>query len=109
MPLAGFEKVANRRPHTWRGIVIAFAIASLAISLATRGSHISFDLNPNAHDNSSLTKVQHRDTDAFEWISPAPSLSILWVEVPSTTVDFDQPIHVRVLDDPLYNRPPPAL
>lgn len=109
MPLARFEKVADRRRRSWRGIVIAFAVAALSVSLATRGSHVRFDLNPVAHDNSSFAKVQHRDTDAFEWVSPAPSVSLLWVTTPSALIDFDEPIHFRVLDDSLYNRPPPAL
>lgn len=109
MPAGGFEQVSDRRSRSWRGIVIAFAVLALAISLAARGSQPSFDLNPVAHDNYSLIKVQHRDTDAAEWVSPAPSLSILWVATPSTQIDSDEPIHFRVLDDTLYNRPPPIL
>ncbi len=109
MPLGGFKQVSDRRCRSWRGVVIAFAVTALAISLASRGFHVSFDLSPGAHENYSLTKVQHRDTDASEWMSPAPSLSILWVAAPSTPIEFDEPIHFRVLDDTLYNRPPPVL
>lgn len=110
MPLGGFEQVANGRHRIWRGIVIAFAVAALATSLATRGAHVvCFDLSASAHDNYSFTNVQHRDTDAFGWVSPAPSLSILWAAIPSTPTEFNQPTYFRDLDSPLYNRPPPAL
>lgn len=107
MPLVGSEPVADRRRRSRRGFVVYLVIVALTVSLASRISHASFYRTPTAHSNSVNAKIQQRDYDASEGVSPAATLSILWIAEPSPITDFSEAVWVRFHCDSLYNRPPP--
>ena len=108
MPRVASERVVSRRLLSWRGLVISLSVVALALSLATRVIHISFDLNPTAHSDSARTKVQHRDADNCEWTSPVADVSVLWVTEFSIDSEPAEEVHFRLHYDSLYNRPPPV-
>jgi hypothetical protein len=107
MPLVGCERVADRCLFTWRGLLVAFAIVGLTVSLAARGFQVRVDVRPTVH-SSAYDKVQHRDKDAIEWASPVANLCLLWITESSRTAEVARKIYFRVQYDTLYNRPPPA-
>lgn len=108
MPLVGTEQMADRRLCSRRGLVIALAIVGLTLSLASRVAHVSFDLNPTVHSDSSYNKVQHRDKDSFQWVSPVASVCLLWVSEYKPSSAPNERIPFRLQYDNLYNRPPPT-
>ena len=99
--------MSDRRLRSPRGLVIALAIIGLTISLAGRVPHVRFDVTTAVHSNSTYTKVQHRDKDAFEWVSPVASICLLWVSEYSVTSEPAENPAFRFVDQNLYNRPPP--
>ncbi len=103
------EQVADRRLKSRRGFVIAFAIVALTVSLAARGVHVTLDLKPTVHSDSSYNKVQHRDKDASEGAAPVCTFSLFLLAeslVPSAPSPEPQQ---RLHFESLYNRPPPAV
>ncbi len=104
---SGFEAGARR----WPRLVIAFAIASLTVSLVTRyaaSATWQVHLVQCAKDHPVDSQRQHLDKDAVSWISPASSVSVEAVPVLFSQVIPAPPLwrHV-VLGESLYFRPPP--
>src|SRR5579862_3454613 len=94
-----------------RILLVAAAVCSLTLSLATRfsmptatGPHTakSFDTR------SAEPKRQNLDRDAFRLVGPVP-VSELFVPAPSGThiVDVELPTSTLILSSSLSNRPPP--
>lgn len=110
MPLGGYERQPERRFLSRRGLVVLLTSFALAVVLASRVYHAGFFNAPAAYSSSSTAKIQHLDNDASQWVAPAATFALLWdAESESALIlDADDKIPVRLPDDSLHNRPPPA-
>lgn len=100
------------RRRRWQRALIAIAICSLTLSVATRfwtplssQSHIvkSIDRRPGE------PKRQHLDRDATRWVAPRDTFSMIEpgaIEIRLPAAGPLLPKHV--FTDSLYNRPPPS-
>jgi hypothetical protein len=95
----------------WSKFVLILVICSLMLSVSTRfcvttGSH--FHTVKTVEGQSPEPKRQHLDSDAVHWVAPitvALFLEQVAVYPRLFTADTLPPSHV--LDESLYNRPPP--
>lgn len=107
MPLVGYNPLAERRVLSLRGAVSLLAIAAITLSLASRVFHREFFIDHALHA-ATHQLVQHRDTDAAEWIPPVCSLNLLWSAEQSPTAEPVQFFYSHPQFQSLYNRPPPV-
>lgn len=107
MPLVGYNPLAERRVLSLRGAVSLLAIAAITLSLASRVFHREFFIDHALHA-ATHQLVQHRDTDAAEWIPPVRSLTLLWSAEQSPTAEPVQFFYSHPQFQSLYNRPPPV-
>jgi hypothetical protein len=94
----------------WQTIIVALAIVSLAMSLATRALQL-----PTASHGTSVVSVsaqvkhQHLDSDAAKWVAPVPVVGAPPVAPFYSRVAPDAPsLPHSLFDEVLYNRPPPS-
>lgn len=106
MPLVGDNPLAEQRLLSLRGGVTLIAIIAITLSLASRVFHPQF-FSSSAFHSAAHQLVQHRDTDAAEWIPPVCSLTLLWSAEPSPAVEPVQFFYSHPQFQSLYNRPPP--
>jgi len=102
----GDNPLSERRVLSVKGITIVVAVLAITLSLAGRVFHGQFFPNHSAH-SSSHQVVQHRDTDAAEWVPPVCTLVLLWGTEQSEVIDPSEPPYPREQFQSLYNRPPP--
>lgn len=107
VPLVGAEQVAEKRFFSQRGFVVSLTILAITLSLASRTVHEGFYGKPTAHSASAISKIQHRDKDACEWVTPVAAFSLLSVAEPSIARASTEGIFVELQYNALYNRPPP--
>jgi hypothetical protein len=107
VPLVGAEQVAEKRVLSLRGLVICITILALTVSLATRTVHGSIYTSPTVHSASDKAKVQHRDKDASEWVTPVLTFAPISVTEPSVVQTSTEGVFFDLHYDSLYNRPPP--
>jgi hypothetical protein len=108
LPLVGAEQVAERRLFSRRGLVALCAVVALTVSLAGRVFHSVIYSTASIHSAQGYEKVQHRDTDASQWVPPTATCALLWITEPSTNFEPIGQKHFRLHYDSLYNRPPPV-
>jgi hypothetical protein len=100
------------------GLLIVAVICSLTFNLATRywvsavsqvhATH-QVQVTKSLERRSLEPKRQHLDRDAAQWIAPIVSFSILKPASVSPRVASLSPrIQNHLLDESLYNRPPPS-
>lgn len=99
--------------YRWRGALIAVAICSLTISVATR---FLVPCTPQSHivravDRRSVEPMrQHLDRDGVQWVAPSSSFSVFEpIVIESDLAPDGPPLRNHVFSDSLYNRPPPSL
>ena len=96
-----------QRPR-WYVLVIVVAIATLAVSLATRTSTFSIPQGVTAQSQSPQVMRQHLET-AAEWVPPvAPVVLSEVVSFYPRVSPAGPPIPSLLFDESLYNRPPPS-
>jgi hypothetical protein len=108
------QSVNNHRfdGRRWRSVVIAVAICSLTLSVATRFWTVRNDQSHvvKSIDRPSVEpKRQHLNKDATRWVASSADLSVIEptaIEISSAPNDPLLPKHV--FGDSLYNRPPPS-
>jgi hypothetical protein len=108
MPLVGYEQLARPRFCNRRGAVVLIAIVALTISLANRVPFAALLKAPTVHSASSSAKIQHRDKDAAQWVTPSATFTLLWTAEASVILVENRRIPVGLQDDSLHNRPPPV-
>jgi len=109
MQLLIHRGVGKRR---WQGALIAVAICSLTLSLATRfwaplsfQSHVVRSVERRAGE----AKRQHLDRDATRWVAPIANFSMIEPGTIETRLAAADPLLPKhVFTDSLYNRPPPS-
>jgi hypothetical protein len=105
-------RIRTRRVGGWSAVLILVAVCSLTISLATRYNDCASAPGigvTHVTIHSATQKRQHLDKDAARWVTPVGRFAIL--EVSSFYPRFapsGPPVHAFLLDERLYNRPPPA-
>jgi len=100
--------VTERRLFSRRGFVALFAILALTVSLAGRVFHGGIYRATSVHSAQGYAKVQHRDTDASQWVPPTATCALLWITELSTNFEPIGQKHFQLHYDSLYNRPPPV-
>ncbi|HZR56072.1 MAG TPA: hypothetical protein VFA74_04300 [Terriglobales bacterium] len=100
------------RTNSWGAVLILVAVCSLTISLTTRyNSYVNASSVgvKQVTDHSTAQKRQHLDKDAVRYAAPA--LRFVTLEVSTFYPRFapsGPPVHALLLDERLYNRPPPT-
>jgi hypothetical protein len=96
----------------WRSLVIAVAICSLTVSVATRFWSVSNDQSHivRSIDHRSVEpKRQHLSKDATRWVTSSADLSVIEpTAIEITPAPNDPLLPKHVFSDNLYNRPPPS-
>jgi hypothetical protein len=96
---------------SWRGALIGVVMLCLVVSLATRTFHRTIPQGVAAHSNSVQAMRQHMVRDAARWVPPvfvihtAQQVPVFYPHV----APAGPPIPALLLiEENLYNRPPPA-
>jgi len=89
-------------------LVIVLSVYALTASLVTRTFHFSVSRCVTAQAYSPQAVRQHLDRDATRWADPIPKIAPFQASnfdscVPAAIVPLPSPL----LDENLYNRPPP--
>jgi hypothetical protein len=95
--------------HSTRLLLIVLTISALTASLVTRTVRIEIVHCRTAQSNSPQALRQHLDRDAIPWAPPTPALALLPASTfrPRTGTS-GLPLPRLLLDESLYNRPPPS-
>jgi hypothetical protein len=94
----------------WRWVLISVVMFSLALTLATRTFHDTTSNNAATVQSSSPQAMrQHMDRDAVRWAAPVATLAVAQAPTfyPRVT-PVGPPLPTLLLEESLYNRPPPT-
>ena len=110
MKTTGKTEIWGSSTPSWRGVLVALLMLSLVVSLATRTFHQTIPRGVNAHSNTVQAMRQHMVRDAARWVPPifvhtAHQAPVFYPRV----APAGPPIPALLLiEDSLYNRPPPS-
>ncbi len=110
--MRGFTRqyVQQRREQFARVLPILVLITlSLAVSLATRTAHFKIGHATTVQAIAGDAKPQQLDTDGFQY--PPPAVKVAKLDAPTfypRVSPAGVPVPVLLLDESLYNRPPPS-
>jgi len=94
----------------WRGrALVGVVLFSLVVALATRTFHVSIPHSTTVQSSSLQGMRQHMDRDAIRWAVPVAKLTV--AEAPTfypRVAPAGPPVPTFLLEENLYNRPPPA-
>jgi len=103
----------GRRRRVWCALVILLSVCSLIVNVATRystfGNPSSATVKTVQARTSPEAKRQHLAKDAANWLPPVICFSVL--QSPNSyprIAPAGPPISGLVLEESLYNRPPPS-
>lgn len=104
----GIARTQRFRIPSWRWTLVNVVLFSLCFSLVTR-FHSDVSSATSVRCLSPNSVRQHMDRDAVPWTAPVPRYATLDAPnfhpyVPPT----DLPLLISLLEQNLYNRPPPA-
>ena len=106
----GNQREISRESLFWCRLVIVLAVAGLICSLATRTFRLSTEQHASVKSGAAQGMRQHLDRDATRWVPPTRTLVIL--EAPTfypRVAPAGPPVRGLILEESLYNRPPPVL
>ncbi len=90
-------------------LVIFLSVSALTASLVTRTFHLKPTDCITAHANSPQAVRQHLDRDAIQSAAPVPKFAPLQASTfHSHMATARSPLPNLILDENLYNRPPPS-
>ena len=93
----------------WRLAVVAVVIVALAGTLATRVFHGTFDQSQCVRSGTAQAMRQHLDRDALGWTAPVVHYAVL--DAPAfypRVAPAGPPVRALLIEENLYNRPPPS-
>lgn len=94
----------------WRLAFVSLVMFSLVLTLATRTFHdTTSSLSTTAQSSSPQAMRQHMDRDAIRWVVPVATLAV--AQAPTfypRVAPAGPPLPTLLLEENLYNRPPPA-
>jgi len=92
-----------------RCALVGVVMFSLVFSLATRTFHLTIPHGVTVRSNAAQAVRQHMDRNAVLWTPPVPVLTTLHAPVFYPRVaPAGPPLAALLLDESLYNRPPPS-
>jgi len=95
--------------YVCRVFIIVLAICGLTVSLATRTFRLKIHESVTVSSGDAQGMRQHLDRDAAQWVPPVPVFAALQ---PPTFYPYvapaGPPLASVLLDESLYNRPPPS-
>lgn len=106
---SGTEMLHTIPPKFLRVAVVVLAIVALTGSLATRTFHGTVDQNQRFESGASQATRQHLDRDAVSWF--APVVRSVFFDLPTfypRVAPAGPPVRALLLEENLYNRPPPS-
>ncbi len=90
-------------------LVIVLSVSALTASLLTRTFHLELSDCITVQSNSPQPVRQHLDRDATQWATPVPKLGLLQASTFRLHLATARPYLPKlILDENLYNRPPPS-
>lgn len=102
-------RITNTQRSGWCVPLVTLAIIALTVSLATRTLHLSAPHGTAVQSSSASAMRQHMDRDSVRWVDPVPVFAAF--EAPTFypfVAPAGTPLGVLLLDQSLYNRPPPS-
>jgi hypothetical protein len=95
---------------SWRGALIGLVMFSLIISLATRTFHQTIPQGVTVHSNPTQAMRQHMVRDAVRWVPPilVYTAHLAPVFYPHVAPAGPPVPALLLIEDNLYNRPPPS-
>jgi hypothetical protein len=103
------REIAVRSVPWWRLAFVSVVIVTLVLTLATRTFHTTTSHSVAVQSNSPQAMRQHMDRDAVRWTPPAANMVVsqalaFYPRVAPT----GPPLPTLLLEENLYNRPPPV-
>jgi hypothetical protein len=102
------REIAVRVPW-WRLAFVSVVIVTLVLTLATRTFPGTTSHSPVVQSNSPQAMRQHMDRDAVRWAAPVANMVVS--QAPTfypRVAPAGPPLPTLLLEENLYNRPPPA-
>jgi hypothetical protein len=94
---------------SWRGALIGIVMFCLILSLATRTFHLTNSQSVTVQSSAARGMRQHMNRDAVGFVPPVPVFSTFRAPTAYPYVaPAGPPLAVILLDESLYNRPPPS-
>ena len=93
----------------WRLVLVSVVMFSLVVTLATRTFHDPASHSATVHSCSVQVMRQHMDRDAVRWAAPVANITV--AQAPPfcpRVAPAGLPLPTLLLEENLYNRPPPA-
>ena len=93
----------------WRLAVVAVVIVVLTGTLATRVFHGTFDQSQCVRSSTAQAMRQHLNRDALGWSAPVVHYAVL--DTPTfypRVAPAGPPVRALLIEENLYNRPPPS-
>jgi|ERR1700722_1452612 len=94
----------------WRWALVGVVMFSLVLTLATRTFHdTNSSLSTTVQSNSPQAMRQHMDRDAVRWAAPIATIAV--AQAPTfypRVAPAGPPLPTLLLEENLYNRPPPT-
>jgi hypothetical protein len=106
---AGTRNVSFCSVPRWRLVLVSVVMFSLVVTLATRTFHDTTSLSRTVQSSSLQAMRQHMDRDAVRWAAPIAEIAV--AEAPTfypRVAPAGPPLPTLLLEENLYNRPPPA-
>jgi hypothetical protein len=109
MAKAGTTGAGLRSVPWWRWAFVGVVMFSLVITLATRTFHVTVPHSTTVQSNSPQAMRQHMDRDAVRWAAPVAKITV--APVPTfypRVAPAGPPVPTFLIEENVYNRPPPA-
>jgi hypothetical protein len=93
----------------WRWALVGVVMFSLVLTLATRTFGGTTSLSTTVQSSSPQAMRQHMDQDAIGWVAPVATLAV--AQAPTfypRVAPAGPPLPTLLLEENVYNRPPPA-
>jgi hypothetical protein len=93
----------------WRWVLVSVVMFCLVVTLATRTFHDTTSLSTTVQSSSLQAMRQHMDRDAVRFAAPIAKVTV--AQAPTfypRVAPAGPPLPTLLLEENLYNRPPPA-
>jgi hypothetical protein len=101
--------IVVRSVQCWRLALVCAITVSLVLTLATRTFRGTTSHSITVQSNSPQAIRQHMDRDAVRWVAPVAKVTVLLVPTFHPRVaPAGPPIPTLLIEENLYNRPPPT-
>lgn len=93
----------------WRWALVGVVMCSLVLTLATRTFGATTSISATVQSSSPQAMQQHMDRDAIGWVAPVAASAVTHAPTLYRRVTpAGPPLPILLLEENLYNRPPPT-